>query len=103
MTPNGGTIGATGGAQSSQLITANLPPYTPSGTITLSSGGSASGQFLNNVATAGSGTMFNGGSSTPLSSNPSYSFNGAAQGGTSTSFINVPPMILMQKVIYAGV
>jgi microcystin-dependent protein len=100
---DGTVIGNSGGGQSSTLGTNNLPPYVPAGTIGVAVGGTVSGTFSNNVPTTGAGTMFNGGGSTPLATNPTYSFAGTPQGGTSTPFTNLPPAIITQKIIYAGV
>jgi len=58
MTPDGNTIGATGGAQTKTLLTANLPPYTPSGSVTTTIGGGAH-YFTtpgNNVGVGGANT-----------------------------------------------
>ena len=96
---NGQTMGAVNGAgaQSTQLVTANLPAYTPTGTLSLTLGtlaGSISGVILN-----GSGAGIGGGGSFGVAGNPSVgftgvpggTFGGAAQGGTSALFSNVPP------------
>jgi hypothetical protein len=47
--------------------------------------------------------MFNGGGSTALAVNPSYNFFGVAQGGTSVPFTNLPPCIIANKIMYAGI
>ncbi len=89
------SLGAVGGAESTTLLTANLPPYTPSGTITngaitisngfgvvnngnVASGGGSAGTVTNQIATQATST-----------------FTGSAQGGTSTPFATVQPTILM--------
>lgn len=94
---DGQTIGAGGGIQYSQLITNNLPPYTPQGNIITGNvvvgwtvdqyqppGGGAK-NALNSIVNTGSAgtaviTNFNG-----------WGFQGSAQGGTSQIFSNVPP------------
>jgi microcystin-dependent protein len=111
MTPDGNTMGAIGGVQNSQLSTSNLPPYTPSGTVSTPSitnpGGTipATNGALNNNPAGG------GGQTTPSTSTNWFaaalqsttpSFNGVAQGGTSTAFTNVQPTIIVNYIIYAG-
>jgi microcystin-dependent protein len=110
MTPDGNSLGSKGGVQQSQLSTANLPPYTPSGTnggISVSTGGGlrvpttnvpvgniAAGGGGQNVPSAGSvwsdTTSFTGSGPT---------FTGSAQGGTSTAFTNVQPTICCNYII----
>jgi microcystin-dependent protein len=102
---NGDELGQTGGVQTQQLVTENLPPYTPSGTI----GGS---QVLGTLQTNTSGTSLGGGggSSNPITNSNSYTvngsnftFTGAAQGGTSVAFGVVQPTIILNYIIFAGV
>jgi hypothetical protein len=77
------------------LVVANLPPYTPSGTI--SSTGTAT---IQTAAVNGSPTtqlVYEPGGSSGTTTLPltiSSSFSGFAQGGTSTPFSNLPPMML---------
>jgi microcystin-dependent protein len=73
------------GAQNNTLITANLPPYTPSGTVASTSGGFYSS---GNVGASSGSFNFSAGLVTPA-----FSFTGNAQGGTSTPFTNVPPVL----------
>jgi len=96
---DGNTALAVGSSQSKTLITANLPAYTPSGSVTgtaltttnllsngspqtaINFGGSGVGAFgWQNVAVDGQ-----------VTSNLSATFNGTAQGGTSTAFGILPP------------
>jgi microcystin-dependent protein len=95
------SLGDAGGAQSTTLVTANLPPYTPSGSLTGSQsfgniqqnsstyqpqgGGSGVAAFVNNVSVVVLGSGF--------------SFSGTAQGGTSTPFTNVQPTIIANKLL----
>lgn len=84
-TPN--AIGVFGGGPSTTLVTTNLPPYTPSGSVSVSGGNSVSGGTQQ--AANGSGTaslVVSGGTIAP-----SGSFTGTAQGGTSTPFSRVQP------------
>jgi microcystin-dependent protein len=83
---DGATYGSKGGAQSRTLVTANLPPYTPAGSVSSSDssqvlfGGSTSGQVQSgNGVTVPLGSVV-------LDSVVSSSFTGTAQGGTSPAF-----------------
>lgn len=95
---NGQTLGAVGGGQNETLITANLPPYTPSGAI--SNGAISVVPATVGAAFATSGPRNNG----PLSSSGGFgtndsavatqatsTFAGTAQGGVSTPVITVQP------------
>jgi hypothetical protein len=95
-------LGARGGGQSMTLLTANLPPYAPSGTVSASQSGSTATigyAFQTTVAynpSTGSPlyTASANAGSTNISVNAggiSASFTGAAQGGTSTPFAVVQP------------
>lgn len=92
------TLGASGGSQSRTLLTANLPPYTPAGSIDLDTPGRS--YIADNLAGQATGTATSGywlgGTTAPLNleRNPSYDFVGTAQGGTSTAFATLPPMML---------
>lgn len=91
------TLGAAGGTQSSTLLTANFPPYTPTGTVALTTGSGGvtpgavpSGQVP--VAfTTGAG---NAAYITANFFNLIATFTGVAQGGTSTPVAVVSPRIL---------
>lgn len=103
---DGTTIGASGGAQANTLLTSNLPPYTPSGSI-------VNGAILLN----GSSTLNSIAQSTPNNNGPlpgaggygqnigvsasqaASTFAGAAQGGTSAPFTNVPPSIVVPWIL----
>jgi microcystin-dependent protein len=97
---NGDTLGATGGVETQTLVTANLPAYTPSGSVSTSV--SASGTY---VAGTTSGTVVNGaGVTVPVgATTPAYtassSFTGVAQGGTSTAFGVVQPTIVCNYIM----
>lgn len=92
---NSANMGATGGAESETLMTANLPPYTPSGSVITTLNG---GPFPQ--STAGGGVI-------PSSSNnfgfvsptANSTFIGSAQGGTSTPFTTVQPTIICNYII----
>lgn len=82
------------------LLTTNLPPYTPLGSVATSIIQGGSYPNLSGILAGGSNVGF-GGSNTggqAVSLNgllsASSTFTGTAQGGTSTPFANVPPAIL---------
>lgn len=79
-------LGAAGGGQSATLLTANLPPYTPSGSIT---------PATVSTGNAGTGTVGGGTGSIPNSSGTVTSFTGAAQGGVSTPVAVASPAMLI--------
>ena len=80
-------IGAAGGAENTSitLVTANLPAYTPVGTI----GGTGSLDSVGfNVAPGGSATALTASGGTPRSITlTGATFTGTAQGGTSTAIL----------------
>jgi hypothetical protein len=112
-------LGAAGGVESKTLITANLPAYTPTGSLSTDGAhthftiNSDSGEAVNNALTGSESVSTRSadgsfasywlvGSVTtptlgPTSSNGSHThtFTGTAQGGTSTAFATVPPMLLV--------
>lgn len=97
-----------GGSQSNSLITANLPAYTPTGTIGISDPGHAHTYTVTSLG-VGTGTspnyFFSNATTTSTGINGTgitASFTGAAQGGSSTAFTNLAPGIIMNKIIYAG-
>lgn len=97
---DGATLGAAGGAQSVTLATANLPPYTPAGSVSVAS---TAGNVLRG-SNAGSISFQSGGSfaldgvvngslvAGAITS--TGTLTGSAQGGTSTPVANVPPGIV---------
>ncbi|RTM11540.1 MAG: phage tail protein [Bradyrhizobiaceae bacterium] len=99
--PDGNTRGATGGGQTSQLSTANLPPYTPTGTIT-NGAITISPNVVNSPGSFwangnGAGTT-NNGSAVSASQAPS-TFTGTPQGGTSAAFSNMQPTMMLNKIL----
>jgi hypothetical protein len=82
------------GAETATLIAANLPPYTPSGTVastfTTSDSGVALGQTPIGVGSSGQST-FAAGSFHTITGAVSSAFNGSPQGGTSTPFSQYQP------------
>lgn len=96
---DGATLSAVGGVQNFTLITANLPPYTPAGSVSVNS-------TVTDVA-RGSGISANvpGGASSILSWTASQTISstgslaGTAQGGTSTAVKTLPPSIVMNRIL----
>jgi len=104
---DGATLGASGGQQNRTLLTANLPPYTPSGTITnggITVGATGGGFIPNNsgniISNSSPGGAF--GSTGGLSASQGTStFSGSPQGGTSTPVQTPPPGIVLNYIIKA--
>jgi Phage Tail Collar Domain len=80
FSPN--TVGAAGRGESQTLVTANLPPYTPTGSI-------GQGTFV--ARSDGVVNLGPGGVSASITNIVNLSFVGDAQGGTSSQFSVVPP------------
>lgn len=98
---NGDTLGATGGGETQVLVTGNLPPYTPAGTVTATAPNSqnfatASGTTGINTVAGGSIVFVN---AVANSSVASGTFTGTAQGGTSTAFGVVQPTMVLNKIM----
>ncbi|RXG85347.1 phage tail protein [Bradyrhizobium zhanjiangense] len=101
----GDGLGETGGTQTKALSTANLPPYTPSGTISGGqtafsvtfgqAGGGTAATILSNISN-GSGTLPTTVAPT-ITANPT--FTGTAQGGTSTAFGIVQPTMTLNYLL----
>ncbi len=95
-------LGASGGAESATLLTANLPPYTPTGTIPdhdhalhapNASGIDAGGFFI----TGHNANKYANGAAVDIGKTDSKSlaFTGVAQGGTSTPVKTSTPSMLI--------
>jgi len=101
------TLGSSSGSESSTLVTGNLPAYTPSGTFSGStarnvvSAQTGSGVNIVGVTTAGgsAGATSDAANTTLNQVVVSGSITGVAQGGTSTPFVNLPPMMLITMYI----
>lgn len=98
-------LGAIIGNETATLITANLPPYTPSGSVALTSasgsgsnlyGWPGTGSF--NVPTTGGGTVV-AASAMLLINSAAITFSGSAQGGTSTAFSLMQPTSFMNAMV----
>jgi microcystin-dependent protein len=113
-------IGATGGAQSKVLLGANLPAYTPTGTIAMaahthfvaSTNGGAASALSNSTQMDISATQAGApiaysltGSATAAtigltsSTTTTGTFTGVAQGGTATAFATIQPSITVNYII----
>lgn len=102
---NGDTLGDTGGSETQSLVTANMPAYTPSGSVAINTinhavrqsgfGGSNDPNTLSLGSSGGSlftpyGVPFSSGTAT---------FSGTAQGGTSQAFGIIQPTIILNKLL----
>lgn len=93
---DGTSLGATGGAQNTTLITANLPAYTPAGTIgNVVSGGTLGGTSINDVTLSDTHQI----GLNPQAIVVTSTFTGTAQGGTSTAFSNLPPSMALPYIL----
>jgi hypothetical protein len=97
-------INNSGGGQSRALSTTNLPPYTPSGTITNVTVTSTA-QFQDTLGGTDSTNMSGGSSSFPkahysnVTSTGTASFNGSPQGGANTPFSIVQPTSITECAV----
>lgn len=98
------SLGDAGGAQSRTLVVANLPPYTPSGTI----GGSiSSSPYSIQIGGGSHGSLATGADSSYPKTNEQVltfsssglTFTGAAQGGMSAPIVTVQPTIVANKLL----
>ncbi len=106
---DGDTLGATGGGETQTLATANLPAYTPAGTIvstpslgvaipvrTYATSGSNVSTQASNASNVGSD---NGTLGVAVTGTIESLLTGTAQGGTSTAFGVVQPTIILNYII----
>lgn len=96
---DGGTLGAVGGQQNRTLLTANLPAYTPAGSVSVSS-------TLTDWVRGGTPDAYVGGGAGNTYQNPTKAtvvstgtLTGAAQGGTSTAVQTPPPGIVLNNIM----
>jgi microcystin-dependent protein len=102
----GTSMGATGGAQTETLVTANLPPYTPAGSVSVTS--TPTNVIQSQVGQVG----VQGGANQiyyigqPPSPSPTSSsitstgtLTGTAQGGTSQPVVTMPPTIICNYIL----
>ena len=94
------TLGATVGVETVVLVTANLPPYTPVGTITNGAISISHNAITGSSTTGGGGFPCGGnGGATISASQGTTTFAGTAQGGTSTAINTMSPMIFLNLLI----
>lgn len=104
--PNGVyALAETWGSETASLVTANLPPYTPAGTIgnvSVSSTSSNVATYNGNIGLAAGGNStpsvaFSGSTITSTGSGPI--FTGTAQGGTSAAFQIMQPTTFLNAMV----
>jgi microcystin-dependent protein len=101
---NSANLGATGGNESKTLVTANLPPYTPAGSVAVTVTSTSSTVQRNDTGAitinppGGSITIpiINSGL---LSSTGTGTLTGTAQGGTSMPLATIPPTIICNYIM----
>lgn len=101
------TLGVAGGFESRTILTANLPPYTPAGSVSVLSTLTdwVRGTLAGFSATSGASVFQAGATLSSLASQQITStgnLSGTAQGGTSTPIPIVQPTIITNYIIYAG-
>lgn len=95
------TLGSMLGVPRKSLVTANLPPYTPSGSITNGaitntvSGGTVAGNTGASFSSGPYNAPINVANIVVSSSQAASTFTGTAQGGTSTAFDTISPFMLI--------
>lgn len=98
-------LGANGGAESKVLLTANLPAYTPSGSIAITDPGH---RHEGNTNTTSAGTAVFASAAAPggtaiqtqtATTGITAAFTGVAQGGTSTAFSIVQPSMTINYIV----
>jgi microcystin-dependent protein len=102
----GTQLGANAGAETTTLVTANLPPYTPSGSVStsISEGGAypTANAFTTPGSNVGVGGTATGGQGLPLHSllSAGSTFTGTpASGQNSTPFSRAMPTIIANKLL----
>lgn len=88
---DGQTIGAAGGGQNATLLTANLPPYTPAGTLNITATAHVPLQLGGQASSGSSGQTANSASTPVIFDSIGGTLNGTPQGGTSTPVNTVQP------------
>jgi hypothetical protein len=105
-----GALGAGIGAQTQTIGTANLPPYTPAGSVSTSTSITSNLNGANLVTTSGGSNTPNGGPNQAITSfvtgnisaGSLSSFTGSAQGGTSMPLSTIPPSLVTNCLLFAG-
>lgn len=103
LLPGGTVFGAVLGAATRTLVGANLPPYTPTGSVAngaITINGVASNNTFGNVSDVTPGSVQGSyGVASLTASQGASSFTGAAQGGTSSPVGVIQPTIVLDKII----
>jgi microcystin-dependent protein len=104
MSPHAYTLGGVGGAETKTLVTANLPAYTPTGTVATTTISTINAAQQPQFPDQGGGKVAMGGASSggsfqATSFSSTSTFTGVAQGGLSTPFNTVQPTIIANKII----
>jgi hypothetical protein len=86
-------LGGATTAMSGTLVTANLPPYTPSGTVV------PGGGYVVGTSTTGNSGIGAGVAAPVGAVTPTYTFSGVAQGGTSIPVSVVQPSRIVNRAI----
>jgi microcystin-dependent protein len=96
---NSANLGAVGGLESSTLVTGNLPPYTPAGSLSVASTNSSilSGGTVATFSGAPGANVIRDAVSSAITSTGTLS--GTAQGGTSTPVRTVQPTIVCNYIM----
>lgn len=98
-------LGSVGGSKSQTLLTANLPAYTPSGSVSTTTSGTIPLQGNTGVQVGGAayfGRNDTAVSQLPIAATSSSTFTGNAQGGSSAAFNLVQPTMICNYILYVG-
>jgi microcystin-dependent protein len=97
------TLGSTAGAETFTLATANLPPYTPSGTVatTVTMNSNAAVAIIASAAGANpfGGSAGSANSTAAITATAVSTFTGTPQGGTTTAINKVSPVAFVNVMI----
>jgi hypothetical protein len=102
---NSANLGAVGGGETSSLVTANLPPYTPAGSVSVNSSANNIVTNTGGFTNIGAGSISSFGCfATPFAQaagtqTSTGSLAGTAQGGTSAPVRTVMPTIIVNKIL----
>lgn len=96
----GTAVGNTGGSDTRTLLTGNLPPFTPAGSVSSNSvvsGGTQGGSSIGVYTNSGPQTLPAVGTAIVVTT--TSSFTGTPQGGTSTAFGILQPSIMVSEIL----
>lgn len=98
---NGDTLGDTGGGETQVLVTDNLPPYSPAGSVNVTSTPTDVVRWGGNLLVNGTGSSYvpSADNMTRSSIASTGTLTGTAQGGTSTAFGVVQPTIICNYIL----